>query len=79
MTDRLMLYSYTRRLLVSSQARFSVFTPQGRHVAPNKLKFGVKDTVSQTWPKVQFSKPNPTHDFTDSTQPFITSENHIRL
>jgi len=45
--------SASRRYLIYSEADFEFFAPQGRHVAPIGVKFGVE------WgPKVPSSTPN---------------------
>jgi len=51
--------SGTRRYLSYSEADFEVFAPQGRHVAPMAVKFGVEEG-----PKVPSCTPN----FTPSLQ-----------
>jgi len=45
--------STTRRSLIYSEADFEVFAPQGRHVAPMRVKFGVVEG-----PNVPFCSPN---------------------
>ena len=44
-------------------------TTTANHLIETRKMQQNQPCLAQTWPWVQFSKPNPTHDFSDPTQP----------